>query len=265
MANILLVDDDTKFLNATTDLLQMLGHTVTGASSVEEAKAMAVARNYTHAILDLILPDGSGLHVLDALNAGNHNLQVALVTGHASIKSFVMNLYGPNIKYLIKPIDLEHLNAFLASADGTTPSGHDSGLKKHFGHLVGESTVMQKLYEMIDRVATTQANVMLVGESGSGKEEVAASIHAASQPRGSFVPINCGAFSTELIGSELFGHENGAFTGAIRRKHGVIELAQAGTLFLDEILKCPSICSPTCCGFWSLARLLAWAAPAPWM
>lgn len=239
MANILLVDDDTKFLNATTDLLQMLGHTVTGASSVEEAKTLAVARNYTHAILDLILPDGSGLHVLDALNAENHNLQVALVTGHASIKSFVMNLYGPNIKYLIKPIDLEQLNAFLASTDGAAPSGHDSGIKKHFGHLVGESAVMQKLYEMIDRVATTQANVMLVGESGAGKEEVAASIHVASQPRGSFVPINCGAFSTELINSELFGHEKGAFTGAINRKPGVFELAQDGTLFLDEITEMP--------------------------
>lgn len=239
MANILLVDDDTKFLNATTDLLQMLGHTVTGASSVEEAKSMAVARNYTHAILDLILPDGSGLHVLDALNAENHNLQVALVTGHASIKSFVMNLYGPNIKYLIKPIDLEQLNAFLASTDSAAPSGNDSGIKKHFGHLVGESAVMQKLYEMIDRVATTQANVMLIGESGAGKEEVAASIHFASQPRGSFVPINCGAFSTELINSELFGHEKGAFTGAINRKPGVFELAQDGTLFLDEITEMP--------------------------
>lgn len=239
MANILLVDDDTKFLNATTDLLQMLGHTVTGASSVEEAKSMAVARNYTHAILDLILPDGSGLHVLDALNAENHNLQVALVTGHASIKSFVMNLYGPNIKYLIKPIDLEQLNAFLASTDSVAPSGYDSGIKKHFGHLVGESAVMQKLYEMIDRVATTQANVMLIGESGAGKEEVAASIHVASQPRGSFVPINCGAFSTELINSELFGHEKGAFTGAINRKPGVFELAQDGTLFLDEITEMP--------------------------
>ena len=155
MANILLVDDDTKFLNATTDLLQMLGHTVRGASSVEEAKSMAVAGNYTHAILDLILPDGSGLHVLDALNAENHNLQVALVTGHASIKSFVMNLYGPNIKYLIKPIDLEQLNAFLASTSGTSNAHQDSRIQKHFGHLVGESVVMQKLYEMIERVATT--------------------------------------------------------------------------------------------------------------
>ncbi len=239
MANILLVDDDTKFLNATTDLLQMLGHTVKGASSVEEAKSMAVASNYTHAILDLILPDGSGLHVLDALNAENHNLQVALVTGHASIKSFVMNLYGPNIKYLIKPIDLEQLNAFLATSTTSNTASQDSGIKKHFGHLVGESAVMQKLYEMIDRVASTQANVMLVGESGAGKEEVAASIHSASQARGSFVPINCGAFSTELINSELFGHEKGAFTGAINRKPGVFELAQDGTLFLDEITEMP--------------------------
>ncbi|MBC6904328.1 sigma-54-dependent Fis family transcriptional regulator [Saccharophagus sp. K07] len=238
MANILLVDDDTKFLNATTELLRMLGHTVHGASSVGEAKSMAVASRYTHAILDLILPDGSGLHVLDALNAEHHNLQVALVTGHASIKSFVMNLYGPNIKYLIKPIDLEQLNAFLAtSSDGS--SSRESGIKKHFGHLVGESPVMQKLYEMIERVSQTQANVMLVGESGAGKEEVAASIHVASQVRGNFVPINCGAFSTELINSELFGHEKGAFTGAISRKPGVFELAQDGTLFLDEITEMP--------------------------
>src|SRR5690606_629428 len=105
--------------------------------------------------------------------------------------------------------------------------------------LVGESPVMQKLYEMIERVAQTQANVMLVGESGAGKEEVAASLHAASQVRGNFVPIHCGAFSTELINSELFGHEKGAFTGAINRKPGVVELAQDGTLFLDEITEMP--------------------------
>ena len=238
MANILLVDDDEKFLSATTELLEMLGHTVRGASSVAQAKDLAVDTSYTHAILDLILPDGSGLHVLDALNAGNHDLQVALVTGHSSIKSFVMNLYGPNIKYLIKPIDLEQLNLFLASS-GKTQAGKGGRGKVHFGHLVGESPAMQQLYEMIERVALTQANVMLIGESGAGKEEVAASIHVASQFKGDFVPINCGAFSTELINSELFGHEKGAFTGAINRKPGVFELAQDGTLFLDEITEMP--------------------------
>lgn len=238
MANILLVDDDINFLNATEELLTMLGHQVHCADCVEQAKTIANSVVYSHVILDLILPDGSGLHLLDELTEHNAQVKIALVTGHASIKSVVANLYGPNIQYLLKPISLDQLKQFLADQPQTSDSSPQAG-RRHFDHLVGESAAMQHLYEMIDRVSTTEANVMLIGESGVGKEEVAAAIHQASGVTGAFVPVNCGAFAADLINSELFGHEKGAFTGAVSRKAGVFEQAQDGTLFLDEVTEMP--------------------------
>src|SRR5690606_23383674 len=124
------------------------------------------------------------------------------------------------------------------------PEGSSSA-KKHFGELIGESKLMHELYGMIERVAASQANVLLLGESGVGKEVVARAIHKASNTPGPFVPANCGAFSSELIGSELFGHEKGAFTGAIARKTGLFEQAGSGTLFLDEITEMPLSLQPT--------------------
>lgn len=237
MAHILLVDDDTAFTKATADVLSMLGHTLVTANSVEDAMQAARQSTFTHVILDLILPDGSGLHVLDALRNVPNDLKIALVTGHDSIKSLIKNFYGPNICYFLKPIDLETLKNFLREDRHPTTKLPNS--KLHFGYLIGESQQMKDLYEMIERVSQTAANVLLVGESGAGKEEVAAAIHHASAPDGNFIPVNCGALSPELINSELFGHEKGAFTGAVARKPGVFEVADKGTLFLDEITEMP--------------------------
>lgn len=237
MAKILLVDDDQAFLDATGELLTMLGHSVVTADSVSNAQRVAAGKVFDHVILDLILPDGSGLHVLDQLENGN-TTNVTLVTGHPSVKSVVKDLYGPNISYLIKPIDLKQLQSLLDNPVAKKARVEErAGM--HFGHLVGESAPMKKLYEMIGRVAGTKANVLLMGESGVGKEVVAGAIHHASQPAGEFVPANCGAFARDLISSELFGHEKGAFTGASHRKAGVFELANNGTLFLDEITEMP--------------------------
>ncbi len=237
MAKILLVDDDQGFLEATEQLLALLGHSVATANSVADARELMLEQQFTHMILDLILPDGSGLHLLEALPPKSP-IKITLITGHPSIKSIVKNLYGSNIGYLIKPIDLRQLESLFDDKKALTQQS-PSSIKLHFNYLVGESAPMQHLYEMIERVAHTNANVMLLGESGAGKEMVAAAIHAASQPSGEFVAANCGAFSRELINSELFGHEKGAFTGATHRKIGVFEQAQAGTLFLDEITEMP--------------------------
>lgn len=237
MAEVLLVDDDKRFLDATVQLLSLLGHSVAAAESVTQARELMGKNRYTHMILDLILPDGSGLHLLEALPA-QHTTKITLITGHPSIKSIVKNLYGSNIGYLIKPIDLQQL-ASLFDDKKLTPEKLSSSVTLHFNHLVGESAPMQHVYEMIERVATTKANVMLLGESGVGKEMVAAAIHYASQVEGDYVAANCGAFSRELINSELFGHEKGAFTGATHRKIGVFEQANKGTLFLDEITEMP--------------------------
>lgn len=235
MAQILLVDDDAAFLNATHELLGLLGHQVVCAKSVAEGFLAVEKQVFTHVFLDLILPDGSGLHILEGLKGSNVDAKIILVTGHPSVKSIVKDLYGPKITYLTKPIDLEQIQAVLAPPNADM----NSSVATHFKWLVGESPAMQQLYRMIERVASANANVLLMGESGVGKEMVAAAIHEASKPKGDFVPANCGAFSHELIGSELFGHEKGAFTGATHRKPGVFELANEGTLFLDEITEMP--------------------------
>lgn len=237
MADVLLVDDDKRFLDATVQLLSLLGHSVTAADSVAQARELISNNSYSHVILDLILPDGSGLHLLEILPAKN-TTKITLITGHPSIKSIVKNLYGSNISYLIKPIDLQQLESLFEDKK-LTPAKSLSSIKVHFNCLVGESAPMHRLYEMIERVATTKANVMLLGESGVGKEMVASAIHSASQAEGEYVAANCGAFSRELINSELFGHEKGAFTGATHRKIGVFEQANKGTLFLDEITEMP--------------------------
>lgn len=236
MADVLLVDDDERFLAATVQLLQLLGHKVTAADTVLAARELMAKNQFTHMILDLILPDGSGLHLLEELPA-NSKTKITLITGHPSIKSIVKNLYGSNISYLIKPIDLQQLESIFD--EKIIPSSHNTSSDLHFNFLVGESAPMKHLYEMISRVASTKANVMLLGESGVGKEMVAEAIHYASSVEGDFVAANCGAFSRELIGSELFGHEKGAFTGAVQRKIGVFEQAGKGTLFLDEVTEMP--------------------------
>ena len=245
MAKILLVDDDVDFVAATSELLLMLGHQVDTATSVQVAKEHACCNSYTHVLLDLLLPDGSGLHLLDELTEKNEQIEIAFITGHPSIKSVIANLYGPNIHYLLKPISLDQLKSFLADSFSEKKKLFlPASSLKHFNHLVGESEGMQQLYEMIERVAATSANVMLMGESGSGKEEVAAAIHYASQVPGKLVAVNCGAFAADLINSELFGHEKGAFTGAIARKAGVFEQAENGTLFLDEVTEMPMDLQP---------------------
>ncbi len=238
MADVLLVDDDKRFLDATAQLLSLLGHSVDIADSVAQARDLIDKNLYTHMILDLILPDGSGLHLLEALPA-HSKTKITFITGHPSIKFIVKKLYGSNIGYLIKPIDLEQLESLFETGLLVSGKKAESPIKLHLNYLVGESAPMQQLYEMIERVAATKANVMLMGESGVGKEMVAAAIHCASQVEGNYVAANCGAFSRELIGSELFGHEKGAFTGATHRKIGVFEQANKGTLFLDEITEMP--------------------------
>ncbi|HHX82881.1 MAG TPA: sigma-54-dependent Fis family transcriptional regulator [Pseudomonadaceae bacterium] len=238
MARVLLVDDDDAFTSATAQLLTLLDHKVSSADSVAAAAPLLQSERYDRVFLDLMLPDGSGLQLLDHIS--DDSTRVTIITGHPAVKAQVMNLYGTNVNYLIKPITLDQLKRLFDDGEATTgeSAGKGSG-KRHFGGLIGESAPMKALYSMIERVASSSVNVLLLGESGVGKEVVAKAIHKASQVPGPFVPANCGAFSSELIGSELFGHEKGAFTGAIARKSGLFEQAENGTLFLDEITEMP--------------------------
>lgn len=233
MAKILLVDDDPAFTSATAQLLGLLDHEVSTADTVASASERLQRHAYDRVFLDLMLPDGSGLQLLDYVP--DDTTRVTVMTGHPAVKAQVMNLYGTNVNYLVKPITLDQLKRLF---DEPNPE-RKNGPSPHFGELIGESPPMRQLYNMINRVAGSYVNVMLFGESGVGKEVVARAIHKASRLPGPFVPANCGAFSSELIGSELFGHEKGAFTGAIARKTGLFEQAENGTLFLDEITEMP--------------------------
>ncbi len=235
---VLLVDDDTEFTEVACTIIEYLGHEVLTAGTLEEARNWLEKESFDHILLDFMLPDGSGAHLFDEFNALPKRPRVTLITGHPSVKGVIKELCGPNIDYLVKPIQREEIEAVL-SPKPKAPASPKPTIEKHFDLLIGESPAMKDLYKLISRVSKTSANVMLLGESGVGKEVVAAAIHKAAESDGPYIATNCGAFSKELIGSELFGHEKGAFTGAVGRKEGVFEQAEGGTLFLDEITEMP--------------------------
>lgn len=237
MQKVLLVDDDQSFTEATQALLEHMGHQVDTAHCVADAKAQLSRTKYQTLLLDLMLPDGSGFDVLNELPLDRTPGRIAFVTGHSAIKSNIKSMAGPGVSYLLKPVTLDQLEELVGTDAEALPARRS--YKRHFGALVGESPAMQSVYEHIEKVAQTQANVLVQGESGTGKELIATAIHNASNAQGPLVTANCGAISKELIGSELFGHEKGAFTGAVARKPGLFERANHGTLFLDEVTEMP--------------------------
>lgn len=239
MLTVLLVDDDPEFTDVACTIIEFLGHEVLTAANLAEARDWLTKESFDHILLDFMLPDGSGVHLFDELDALGKRPRVTLITGHPSVRGIIKGLCGPNIDYLVKPIQREEIEAVLTGKTENQSKKSGSNIKRYFGHLIGESAPMKELYKLIERVSRTSANVMLLGESGVGKEVVAEAIHAASDVEGPYIATNCGAFSKELIGSELFGHEKGAFTGAVGRKTGVFEQAENGTLFLDEITEMP--------------------------
>lgn len=256
MLNILLVDDDVEFTDVASHIIEFLGHDISIANSLQEAYQWLENNTFDHIFLDFMLPDGSGLHLIDHINKSNHTPYITLITGHPLVKGLLAGLCGPKVNYIAKPLQREDLEQALTRKAKTTNSSQPNNAtsnkanetssrlaKKHFGCIVGESAAMQEVYKMISRIALTKANVMLLGESGVGKELVAQAIHRASTPTDDdnheLVATNCGAIAKELIASELFGHEKGAFTGAVNKKDGVFLRAGNGSLFLDEITEMP--------------------------
>jgi len=245
--SVLLIDDDPEFTQVATHIIEFLGHIVSVAESVAEAKQWLENNEFDHLLIDFMLPDGSGLHVYEYLQTKTRKPRVTFITGNPKIKSAINHIAGPSVNYLMKPIEREDLESVLnpkkQKAEKNSAASSVKSKKSlpdaHFSCLVGESQPMQKLYKMIERVAKSNANVMLLGESGVGKELVAEAIHNASEEQGDLIATNCGGLSKELIGSELFGHEKGAFTGAVAQKKGVFERAINGSLFLDEVTEMP--------------------------
>lgn len=246
MPHALIVDDHTATLSSLAEVVEAEGFTVARARSLQDARQQVQAHPPEVILLDLHLPDGEGMSLLDDLDLSS-SPSVVLVTGQASVATAIEGLRRGVSDYLTKPIEVSRLRTILSDITRTR------GLKQEiealrsnlasqgaFGLLVGASSPMQEIYSQISRVAPTNATVLIVGESGTGKELVARTLHDLSRRRlGPFVALNCGAISPTLIESELFGHERGSFTGADRRHKGVFEQAMRGTLFLDEVTEMP--------------------------
>ena len=238
MANVLLVDDEPDFVSATRELLTLHGHSVDTAERLDDARKILGADGPEVLLLDLMLPDGNGLELLEELR-GSSVKRVVFITGHPGIKSLIKNLSGPSVTYLTKPIDSRDLMSALSDTRVAGAPGESERERRHFGLLIGESASMRAVYEQIEKVARTDSPVLIVGETGTGKELVAEAIHRSSGRTGRFVAVNCGSLSRDLAGSELFGHEKGSFTGAVRRHLGFFKRADSGTLFLDELAEMP--------------------------
>jgi two-component system response regulator AtoC len=243
----LIVDDDPDFAASLELLVAREGFDVSRADSLERARECAARLAPDVVLADLELPDGRGTDLLrdDALPPGT---DFVVITGHASVDSAVAALREGVVDYLTKPIDGARLRAILANvartralrAEVESLRGELRELGR-FGRMVGRSKAMQEVYDLIARVAPTDASVFLAGESGTGKELAAETIHGLSRrSQKPFLALNCGAVSPSLIESELFGHERGAFTGADRRRAGYFERADGGTLFLDEVTEMPA-------------------------
>lgn len=234
MSSILVVDDENSFRVGVAEYLATHGHQVMQSETIRDAREQLAKTAIDILLVDLMLPDGNGLELLDAPALAPPQRTI-VITGHSAMKSAISNLHGPNLHYLVKPVDpeaLAELCVLESPAQNQRPSRQTT---RHFGCLIGESDAMQTIYEQIRMVAPTDSPVFVTGESGTGKELIAQAIHAASKCEGSLEPVNCGALTTELVASELFGHEKGSFTGANQRHLGAFERATEGTLFLDEI------------------------------
>jgi DNA-binding NtrC family response regulator len=247
MLHALLVDDDVNFALGLAEVVGREGFATKTAHTLKEAKA-EIAKSIPDVLLvDLHLPDGSGLDLFRELD-GSPGAEIILITGQATVDTAVEAMRRGASDYLIKPVDFSRVKQVLTNVARTRELKEQIGnlrgeLRKlgRFGPLIGASPPMQRVYDLIAKVAQTDATVMLTGETGTGKELVAETVHSLSRRhKEPFLPINCGAVSPNLIESELFGHERGSFTGADRMHRGYYERAHRGTLFLDEITEMPA-------------------------
>ena len=232
---VLLVDDEPDILELLELALRKMGLDVDKAGSVREALARLAARRYDLCLTDMRLPDGEGLQVVRHIAQHNLDVPVAVITAHGNMENAVTALKAGAFDYLSKPVSLDQLRALVKSAL-KLPQAGPSGDKM----LLGHSPVMQKVRDLIKRVARSQAPVHISGESGSGKELAARLIvQSGSRHDQPFIAVNCGAIPSNLMENEFFGYKKGAFTGADKDRDGFFQAAHGGTLFLDEVADLP--------------------------
>lgn len=234
MPHLLITDDEPAICDVLAEIASAEGYTVAVAKDIRQARIQLGRQKPDLMLLDMVLPDGDGIQFWSDLELPD--TRVVFMTGHSSIDSAIDALRCGAVDYLRKPVNLQRVRALLAGMKPSLNERQEPSSADCFKNMIGQSRAMQLLCAHIEKVAPTQATVLLVGESGTGKELAAEAIHLASPRRKKpFMPVNCGAISPNLIESELFGHEKGSFTGADRQHIGYFERAQGGTLFLDEI------------------------------
>ncbi|MDX5325796.1 MAG: sigma-54 dependent transcriptional regulator, partial [Bacteroidota bacterium] len=242
MARILIVEDEKAIRNVLRRILteEDKTYTVDEAENGREAMVALSENNYDLVLCDIKMPVADGLEVLDFSLKESPETAVVMISGHGDIETAVDCIRKGAYDFISKPPDLNRLLQTVRNAlDRKHLVVENKTLKKKIGknyEMIGESPAMQEVKEMIEKVAPTEARVLITGPNGSGKELVAHWIHQKSERSGGpMVEVNCAAIPSELIESELFGHKKGAFTSAVKDRKGKFEIASGGTLFLDEI------------------------------
>ena len=238
-AHLLVVDDEPSILTTLQKALTLEGYAVDVAGGVKVAEDKLKKRSYDLCLFDVSLPDGDGLQLLKGLRAAKIDTPVIMMSGHGTIDTAVQATRLGALNFLEKPLNTDALLISIETALRLDRAEAETkALRAQSGgsELVGESAAIKKLLEQIARAAKSAASVLVTGERGTGKELVARAIHLLSpRAKGPLEKLNCAALPSELIESELFGHEAGAFTGATKQRRGKFERASGGTLFLDEI------------------------------
>ncbi|RIH66607.1 sigma-54-dependent Fis family transcriptional regulator [Mariniphaga sediminis] len=240
MSKILVIDDERSIRNTLKDILEYEKYEVDLAEDGKKGLEMVKHTEYDIILCDIKMPGLDGIEVLEQLNTQAVDSPVVMISGHGNIDTAVESIKKGAYDFIEKPLDLNRLLITIRNAmDKSTLVNETKILKKKVSkkfEIIGESPAIKKVIEMADRVAPTDARVLITGSNGTGKELVARRIHDQSgRASGPFVEVNCAAIPSELIESELFGHEKGSFTSAVKQRKGKFEQANGGTLFLDEI------------------------------
>ncbi len=240
MSSILLIDDERAIRKTLSDILSFEGYKIKEAADGEEGLKMFSEKSYDVVLCDIKMPRMDGLEFLDKATSINPDVPIVMVSGHGNIETAVDAVKRGAFDYISKPPDLNRMLITIRNAmDRNKLSKETRILRKKISRvqeMIGESDGIMRIKDTIDKVAPTDARVLITGENGSGKELVARWIHHKSnRAEGPLVEVNCAAIPGELIESELFGHEKGSFTSAIKQRIGKFEQANGGTLFLDEV------------------------------
>ncbi|MBN8778205.1 MULTISPECIES: sigma-54 dependent transcriptional regulator [unclassified Thiobacillus] len=242
---ILVADDEPKMRRVLEIMLQKMGHRVLAAGNGVEALALFQANSVDLVITDLRMPEMDGIELLAALRAQASDVPVMVITAHGTIETAVAAMKHGACDYILRPFDIDVVELAVERVlNGAAVAQQNAFLRQEIERgwdaFVGTSEPMRAVYELIQRVGPSKASVLITGETGTGKELAARALHHASPRRDKlFVPINCAAIPADILESELFGYEKGAFTGAVKERVGKFELADGGTIFLDELTEMP--------------------------